>query len=135
MKKRKAKLNEIEPGKYIRTRKGYIYKVKQVVCKGYPIKGLEGSVICDDQNSSIIKPEEIVNCSENRLKLIEEGDIIEYNKNQYSYKNIGEVRTYHDVRKNKHYLHVEGFELKKVKILRILTKESFDRESYKTYNC
>ena len=31
---------KIEVGEYVRTRKGYIAKVKQIICKGYPIKEL-----------------------------------------------------------------------------------------------
>lgn len=62
---------KIEKGEYVRTKDGFIRKVKIIVCKNYPIKELEDSIICDDEVGSIIKPEEILKHSKNIIDLIE----------------------------------------------------------------
>ena len=67
---------EIEVGEYVRTRSGLIEKVKNIVCKGYPVKKLEGSIICDDEDNSIIELLNIIKHSKNIIDLIEEGDYV-----------------------------------------------------------
>ena len=68
-------MENIEVGEYVRTKKGYIAKVKQIICKGYPIKELEGHIICDDEDRTILNPKEVKH-SKNIYKLIESGDIL-----------------------------------------------------------
>lgn len=60
----------VEVGDYIRT-KGHIFRVKGLICKGYPIKRLEGFILCDDEDGSIVAPKE-VKYNKNILDLIEE---------------------------------------------------------------
>ena len=66
----------IEKGDYVRTKDGFIEKVRKVVCKNYPIKGLAGSIICDDEIGTIIEQEKILKHSKNIIDLIEEGDYV-----------------------------------------------------------
>ena len=48
-------MEDIKVGEYVRTKIGYIAKVKNIICKGYPIKSLENYIICDDEDGTILK--------------------------------------------------------------------------------
>ena len=65
----------IEVGEYVRTKNGYIAKAKDIICKGYPVKKLEGYVVCDDEDRTIIDPKEVKH-SKNIIDLIEVGDYL-----------------------------------------------------------
>lgn len=73
---------------------------------------------------------------ESRLKigklidLIEEGDIVEYQVNSLSELKVGRVKSYRDARSNKEYLGVEGFDITKIYIKKILTKEQMEANCY-----
>ena len=110
--------DEIEPEEYVRTDKGYIFKVDQEK------KILQGLKFLDVQYGYII------NHSKKRENLIRTKDILMYKTNHLSSYKIGEVRRYKDARSGKEYLGVEGFGLDQIKILKIMTKESFENNSY-----
>lgn len=63
-------MEDIKVGEYVRTKIGYIAKVKNIICKGYPIKSLEGYIICDDEDGTILNQEEVKH-SFNLIDLIE----------------------------------------------------------------
>ena len=110
--------DEIKPDEYVRTDKGYIFKVDQEK------KILQGLKFLDMQYGYII------NHSKKRENLIRTKDILMYKTNHLSSYKIGEVRRYKDARSGKEYLGVEGFGLDQIKILKIMTKESFENNSY-----
>ena len=62
-------MEKLEVGEYVRTKDGIIAKVKNIICKGYPIKSLEGCIILDDKNKSIVKQKEVKH-SKNIIDLI-----------------------------------------------------------------
>lgn len=62
--------DNIEVREYVRTKTGYIAKVRNIICKGYPIKSLEGYIICDDEDGTILNPEEVKH-SFNLIDLVE----------------------------------------------------------------
>ena len=66
---------DIKVGEYIRTKSGYFAKVKNIICKGYPIKSLERYIICDAEDGTILNPEELKH-SFNLIDLIEVGDYV-----------------------------------------------------------
>ena len=125
-------MSEIEIGEYIRTKRGKIGKV----C------AYEDLTVYDDKEKSVtfhsfdtdkgaIADVEVSKHSKNQKELIQEGDILEYQINKLSFTKIGEVKKYKDARSFKDYLGVEGFNLEQITILKILTKEKFEDESYK----
>lgn len=73
----------------------------------------------------------VKNFSESILDLIEEKDIIEYKVNSLSVEKVGRVKKYIDARSNKEYLGVEGFDITKIYVERILTYEQYERNCYK----
>lgn len=68
-------MENTEVGEYVRTKEGYIAKVKQIVCEGYPIAKLEGYIVCDDEDRTILNPKEVKH-SKNIFNLIKSGDIL-----------------------------------------------------------
>ena len=110
--------DEIEPDEYVRTDKGYIFKVDQEK------KILQGLKFLDMQYGYIVSH------SKKREDLIKTKDILMYKINHLSSYKIGEVRRYKDARSGKEYLGVEGFGLDQIKILKIMTKEGFENNSY-----
>lgn len=123
-------MNEIEVGEYVRSKDGYIGRVKDIICKGYPIRALEGYIVLDDENGTILNPEE-VKYSFNIKELIDENDIVEYKINSLSELKVGRVKNYRDARNNKQYLGVEGYDIIKIYIETILTHEQYERNCYK----
>lgn len=112
---------EICLNEYVRTNDGYIGQVKDIVCKGYPIKKLEGYIVLDDEDGTILNPEEVKH-SFNIIDLIEEGDIVN-----------GQI-----VYKEEEGLAVERAEnimcyelIKEIKIEEILTHEQYERNCYR----
>lgn len=122
--------DKIEVGEYVRTRKGYIAKVKQIICKGYPIKELEGHIICDDEDRTILNPNE-VNHSKNIIDLIQVGDYVNgsYVVDILEDMQIGELHlemTYNYTNQEKGDCTIYNKDIKE-----ILTKEQFNQNSYK----
>ncbi len=123
---------EIQIGEYVRTKKGLIAKVcayQDLII--YDDKRKAARFHSFDTDKGSIADVEIAKHSKNIIDLIEEGDILEYQINKLSFTKIGEVKKYKDARSFKDYLGVEGFNLEQITILRILTKEKFEEESYK----
>lgn len=116
-------MSKIKVGEYARTERGVIAKII-----GY-----------DDDNNFLLDNQQIITKieaksikhSENQKELIQEGDILQYQIYKLSSFKIGEVKKYKDARSFDEYLGVEGFNLYQITILRILTKERFEKESYK----
>ena len=77
------------------------------------------------------KIENIAKHSKNIIDLIEAGDIVEYQVNSLSELKVGRVKSYRDARSNKEYLGVEGFDITKIYIETILTKEQMEANYYK----
>lgn len=73
---------------------------------------------------------------ESRLKigklidLIEVNDIVEYRINCLSEFKVGRVKKYKDARSDKQYLGVEGYDITKIYIETILTKELYQANCY-----
>lgn len=112
-------MEKIEVGEHVRTRKGYIAKVKQIICKGYPIKELEGHIICDDEDRTILNTNEVKH-SKNIFKLIESGDILKIKE--------GNLVCY--ISWNKEYdISLEEIQ-KKAELLAIITKEQAKMMEY-----
>ena len=111
----------IEVGEYVRTKNGKIDKIINNNC--YMPQYIE----CE---KSLLYKEDIVNHSKDLVDLIEEGDIVEYQVNSLSELKVGRVKSYRDARSNKEYLGVEGFDITKIYIKKILTKEQMEANCY-----
>lgn len=125
---------EIEIGNYVRlTRNQGINKIIDIDEDGFLI--LENYIADEWGNECIqISPQdiknEIIKYSEDIFNLIEVNDIIQYRVNSLSEKKVGRVKKYIDARSNKEYLGVEGFDIEKIYIKKILTHEEFERDCY-----
>lgn len=119
-------MSEIEIGEYVRTKIGKIYTVKSIT--KFPDRDIH---IYVNEGIMFFRPIEIAKHSKNQKELIQEGDILEYQIYKISCTKIGEVKKYKDARSFQEYLGVEGFNLEQITILKILTKEKFEEESYK----
>lgn len=119
--------------KYVRDDTGYIGEVKNIVCKGYPVKALEGWIICDDNVKSIINPEKC-KISDNIKDLIQLGDIVEWKFKDSSFVAINEVIQRPETGDTLG-VYVEESDylapLEDIKILKILTREQFEEYCYK----
>ena len=113
--------NKIEIGEYVRDRKGYIAKVKQIICKGFPIKKLEGYIICDEDRP-ILNPNE-VNHSKNIIDLIEVGDYLNGRLVLDNVANMYLLVSSSDFNNNKIFDYM---------IKSIVTKENFKKNRKKT---
>ena len=125
---------EIEVGNYIRlTRNQGINKIIDIDEDGFLI--LENYIAdewgeeCEQISPQDIK-NEIIKYSEDIFDLIEVNDIIQYRVNSLSETKVGRVKKYIDARSNKEYLGVEGFDIEKIYIEKILTHEEFERDCY-----
>lgn len=125
---------EIEVGNYIRlTRNQGINKIIDIDEDGFLI--LENYIAdewgeeCEQISPQDIK-NEIIKHSEDIFDLIEVNDIIQYRVNSLSETKVGRVKKYIDARSNKEYLGVEGFDIEKIYIEKILTHEEFERDCY-----
>lgn len=130
-------MEEIKVGNHIRTKKGEIYKIKDI--------NMYGTVkFIDDLNHTIskginyyatngreINKDDIIAQSKNLKDLVKAGDVIRYKLKNLKHENLIEVKEYKDMKTGEKYLGVEGFYLEQIEILEILTKETFARESYK----
>lgn len=116
---------EIEVGEYVRTRNGKIRKVKDTVAQYYITDRLN---ILDNNQ---FEKEDIVKHSKNIIDLIEETDIVEYRVNCLSELKVGRVKKYKDARSNKKYLEVEGFDIIKIYVERILAYEQYEKNCYR----
>lgn len=126
---------EIEVGDYIRlTRNQGINKIIDIDEDGFLI--LE-NYIADEWGDECIQispqdiKNEIIKHSENIFDLIEVDDIIQYRVNSFSKKKVGRVKKYIDARSNKEYLGIEGFDIERIYIEKILTHEQYEQETYK----
>lgn len=119
--------------KYVRDDAGYIAKIRYILCEGYPVKELEGWIICDDNVKSIINPEKC-KISDNIKNLIQLGDIVEWEFKDSSFIAINEVIQRPETGDTLG-VYVEESDylapLEDIEILRILTKEQFEEYSYK----
>lgn len=119
-------MEDIKVGEWVRTKTGYIAKVRNIICKCYPIKLLEGYIICDDEDGTILNPEEVKH-SFNLTDLIEVGDYVN------GHKVVNEIYGEDD---NNLYFEIEGG-FNKAKyiaekdIKTILTREQFEANAYK----
>lgn len=132
-------MEELEIGEYVRSKKGYIAKIKDIICKGYPIKSLEGYIICDDEDGTIINPNEVIKHSKNLIDLIEIGDIV----NGYRilemvnsiYKKSKRILIYKNEReKYERWIYIKEYDGKihtQDDIKTILTKEQYMQNCYK----
>lgn len=125
---------EIKVGDYIRLlRNQGINKIIDIDEDGFLI--LE-DYIADEwgEECSQISPNDIKNeikkYNEDIFNLIEVNDIIQYRVNSLSERKVGRVKKYIDARSNKEYLGIEGFDIKKIYIEKILTHEEFERDCY-----
>lgn len=135
----------IQVGEGVRTKTGKITKLKKIYCRNVFVgHGLMiNQKCCDFENGLYIYGDDfpelykkidemIVKHSFNIIDLIEENDIIEYKVNCLSEKKVSRVRKYIDARSNKEYLGVEGFDIKKIYVERILTYEQYEKKCYKS---
>lgn len=127
-------MEEIKVGDYIRlTRNQGFNKIIDIDEDGFLI--LE-NYIADEWGDECIQispqdiKNEIIKHSEHIFDLIEVNDIIQYRVNSLSEKKVGRVKKYIDARSNKEYLGIEGFDIKKIYIEKILTYEEFERDCY-----
>lgn len=128
------KEKEIKIGEYIRlTRNQGINKIIDIDEDGFLI--LE-NYIADEWGDECIQispkdiKNEIIKHSEDIFNLIEVNDIIQYRVNSLSEKKVGRVKKCIDARSNKEYLGIEGFDIEKIYIEKILTHEEFERDCY-----
>lgn len=119
--------------KYVRDDTGYIAKIRNIVCKGYPVKKLEGWIICDDANGSIINPEKC-KTSDKIKDLIQLGDIVEWKFKDSSFICINEVIQRPETGNTLGVYAEEDdclIPLEYIDILKILTKEQFEENSFR----
>ncbi len=112
--------DEIEIEEYVRTDKGYIFKVDTEK------KMLSAIKFLDIQYGNIIKH------SKDATEIIFEKDIVRYKIHKFGNSKIGEINKYKNAKTGKPYLGVEGFGLDQIEILNLMTKEVFKRESFET---
>lgn len=116
-------MEEIKTGNYIRTEKGIIDKITSVF---YDKDGQVDRFLT--RNAAIYtEDDKIIKCHEDLLNLIEKGDILKIKEgNEVCYIGFEEETTtlsYHEI--------IESIRKKEIKLLEILTKEQFNKESYK----
>lgn len=114
-------MKEIEVGEYVRTKSGQIDIFKET-----------------DENYMFVRCQkktywrlDIVKHSKNIVDLIKVNDIVEYTVNSLSKLKVGKVKKYIDARNNTEYLGVEGFDITKIYIKRILTHEKCESNCYR----
>lgn len=120
----------IEVGEYVRTNRGIgkVLEVKTVQPKMYGQHDVVYKIdICPRM---YITKTNILKHSSNIIDLIEVGDIVEYRVNSLSELKAGRVKGYRDARNNKEYLGIEGFDITKIYIETILTKEQYIQNCY-----
>ena len=118
---------DIKVGEYVRTPYNKIEKVIKIT--------KENGWTCVTTNKDAYELQWLKNNkvkhSKNIIDLIEVGDIVEYQVNSLSELKVGRVKSYRDARSNKEYLGVEGFDITKIYIETILTKEQMEANYYK----
>lgn len=126
--------NEIEEREYVRTKDGIIGIFVRYSLRKWdsPYKSPFNCFIKLQNRKSNLQchRDYIVNHSKNKLDLLTEKDIVEYKINSLSELKVGIVKKYRDARSNKEYLGVEGFDITKIYIKRILTHEQFTANCY-----
>lgn len=114
-------MEELEIGEYVRSKKGYIAKIKDIICKGYPIKSLEGYIICNDEDGTIINPNEVIKHSKIISEVVEVGDYVN-------------GKLIHKIDKGPNYCYLYYGNCKTFvsnQIREILTKEQYMQNCYK----
>lgn len=121
---------DIKVGEYVRTNRGYFYKIKKIrksdISEEVYIVRAHG-----DNYNFYLRKDNILKHSKNIIDLIEVGDIVEYQVNSLSELKVGRVKSYRDARSNKEYLGVDGFDITKIYIKSILTNKQFEENCYK----
>ena len=118
---------EICLNEYVRTNDGYIGQVKDIVCKGYPIKKLEGYIVLDDEDGTILNPEEVKH-SFNIIDLIEVGDFV----NSMKVDDISNIQRLNKTIQKCLWVNIEdGYDIINEEIKTVLTKEQYERNCYK----
>lgn len=115
--------DEIEVGEWIRNKDGYIDKVKKII---NPDEYMEEKYYCCESTMASAYLEEIKKHSTDILDLIEPGDVLEIEEDgDIFYIGIKKDTTtfsYSDIK--------ESIKNKEVKLLRILTQEQFEENSF-----
>lgn len=110
---------------YIKEIHGCIHIISEIIERQNGFK----TIITKD--NVIVPFENVVKHSKNIIDLIEIGDIVEYRINSLSELKVGIVKKYRDARSNKQYLGAEGFDITKIYIEKILTKEQYEANCYR----
>ena len=119
-------MEKIEVGEYVRTKKGEIFKVAEVV----PTLGKEIAIVKKGNgNPRRINLKEEKH-SKNIIELIESRDIIEFKIKNFDFTNLGIVHKEYDARKGDYYKIVSGHRLEEIQIISILTKEQYVQNCY-----
>ena len=118
-------MEKLEVGEYVRTKDGIIAKVKNIICKGYVIKSLEGCIILDNENESIVNQKEVKH-SKDITDLIQVGDIIEVH---FPVRN--KIRKIYVDEYFENSMVLNGITSKNLILKTILTKEMFEANCYK----
>ena len=121
---------DIKVGEYVRTNRGYFYKIKKIrksdISEEVYIVRAHG-----DNYNFYLRKDNILKHSKNIIDLIEVGDIVEYQVNSLSELKVGRVKSYRYARSNKEYIGVDGFDITKIYIKSILTNKQFEENCYK----
>ena len=124
-------MEEIKIGEYVRTRKGKITKVIGVEIENYDDGTTE--IFCETElNPGYLDytSKDIIKHSSNIKDLVQAGDIVVYTIN-CKFADIEIVKEHTDTRTLEKTLRVGLWSLEQVNIKQILTKEKFERESYR----
>ena len=103
-----------QPGEFIRTEKGYMFLI--------------------DKNKDLLKLAFFLDASIGKIKkhsleirdIVEEMDIIEYKLGNFNNTYFGIVKKHEDPRSGEKTLLINGYKLKQINILKILTHERFN---------
>ena len=115
----------MEVGEYIKEIHGCIHIINEI------IERQNGFKMIISKDNVIVPFENVVKHSREIIDLIQVNDIVEYRINSLSELKVGIVKKYRDARSNKQYLGVEGFDITKIYIKKILTKEQYEVNCYK----
>lgn len=122
--------NNIKKDDYARLNTGQIVKIIGIRENELNKKAIYFNIYNEDWCDSAA----VENFSDNIIDLIEENDIVGYTINYLSEFKVGRVKKYKDARSDKQYLGAEGFDITKMYIEEILTKEKYERNCYRLEN-
>lgn len=127
-------MDEIKVGEYVRLKSGLIGQFYNIE------EGYDGNIQINFEEFGYEYEnieqfyDDIKKHSKNIIDLIEENDIVGYTINYLSEFKVGRVKKYKDARSDKQYLGVEGFDITKMYIEEILTKEQYEKNCYRLEN-